>query len=186
MSLCWRKLCTAWTGPLLGTAGTGSEQGWGHELWASAFLSVPSNRRWYPVTHPRPDHSFQSLLLYFLGSSMAMLSGQLGCAVPAGGSGSHYCLAQGKGRFLPEELSCSIGSPCLLHFSIFSFLLLQAAYSEQLLRIWAAEQKFCTLTIQFSVLLGVVLMCRNFTGNVPLRSQFIWNFLFGSLEEFWN
>lgn len=68
-------------------AGTGSKWGRGHELWASAFLPAPSQRRWCPVTHPRPNHSFQSLLLYFLGSSMDKFSGLLGWVATAGGSG---------------------------------------------------------------------------------------------------
>lgn len=57
-------------------------------------ISIPactSDRRWCPVTHPRPDHSFQSLLLWFLGSSLATLSGQLGCVVTAGGIGPRSC-----------------------------------------------------------------------------------------------
>lgn len=104
-------------GPLLGRAGTGSKWGWGQEPWASTFLPVPSERRCCQVTHPGPNHSFQSLLLCFLGSSMATLSGQLGRVVTAGGSGPRSCApttAWPRGR---EDFSVkSLGKTQLKHW----------------------------------------------------------------------
>lgn len=91
---------------LLGTAGPGSEWGWGHDLWASAFLPVQAERRWCQVTHPRPSHPIQSCV--FLAAvwphyqaDTAVLSLLVGVAH---GAVLHYSLAQGKGRFLCEDL----------------------------------------------------------------------------------